>query len=155
MMSGAQPEQTDDDLLAILARSLATSTSLAEAVMHAGRTAFSWRTLDAELATLLQSTPPEELTVRASEDVRHYTFDSGSTVVDVAVEDRNGTLVVRGWIDPPAASTIRLVGSGGAELAVGTADDLGRFRIPVDASGPVRLEIQREPPLQTEWFRLG
>lgn len=160
-MSAREPrdlqELSDDDLLAVLAAALHPDAGLHDAVRAVADAAFSWRTVDVELARLLAEPLVGAATaqLRSTQKGRHYTFDSGNTVVDLAVEDRPGSQLLRGWIDPPAQAIVRVVSSEGTELASCTADELGRFRLAIAATGPVRLEVTRDPLLCTEWFQPG
>lgn len=145
----------DDAPLEQLRTALRPSSELRGSVVQSGIAAFAWRTIDIELAELLAEPPRPLVTTRSPETGRHFTFDSGTTVVDLVIEEHAGSLILRGWIDPATEANVRIVGSDGTEVATCTSDDLGRFRVTAMAHGPVRLEVTRDPLLCTEWFQLG
>jgi hypothetical protein len=113
----------------------------------------TWRTIDAELAELLESSM---LTGVRSDDTDHLTFEAKSargeddpTRIELSLGDRHGMVV--GQITPPAAGDVTLqTGSG---LTAASVDEAGRFTIPTSLRGMFRLRIELigRRPLITSW----
>jgi len=125
---------TDDELLAELAELLRPQLVPPPEVLEAGRLAFGWRDVDAELARLVHDSLVDSdgaATRAADPGPRLLAFESGDVLVELQVEGRR----LVGQVDPPAEVELELRAGGdggpGAVLLTGRADALGRFVLAV------------------------
>ena len=123
--------------------------------------ALGWRRLDADLAELLADSALEAesaaLTRSGGSDGRWLTFRSDELAIDVEIEAEGGAFTMRGQLAPPLSSaTIEVQAADGSVIAASESDELGRFRLTLDARGRVRLRILRPPvaPVETSWLSL-
>ena len=109
----------------------------------AARDAFSWRTIDEELAELTRDSADEEAgaLVRGPGGARQLSFESPRVEIElevVATGDRERRL--EGQLLPPGAATVAVERPGEAGVSV-QADDLGRFVLENLRAGVVRLHV--------------
>ena len=111
-----------------------------ELVDEAARAAFTWRTVDAELAELMRdSAEAEALALRGvGTGPRLLSFESPRVAIEAEVTvlgPRERRLA--GQIVPPLAATV-VFEQGGVRLTA-QADELGRFAFDRVGAGPARL----------------
>ena len=139
-----------DELLELLSGALIAADPVPERVLDGARAAFTWRTIDTELAEIVFDSSRELAGVRSDEANRQLTFRAPGVEIEVMViEDGLRRLV--GQLVPPSVASVELV-VGDAVRAVQT-DRLGRFAFEDLAPGPVRLAV-RDPnggSVQTDW----
>ncbi|MDQ1709921.1 MAG: hypothetical protein QOG49_1306 [Frankiaceae bacterium] len=127
----------DDALLAQLRSALDGHDPVPEPVADAARSAYAWRTIDAELASLAYDSllDDKELAgVRSADSAtRMLTFESADVTVELAVE--RGRII--GQLVPAQAGTVELRHAGGLMSAV--ADEVGRFSFDGVQRGPFSL----------------
>jgi len=131
---------TDDELAAELAAAFADRRAPRE-VTEAAKGLLTWRTIDADLAALVEDSLVDEEPVltRAAERVRSVTFETAATAVVLEIDA--GARRAVGQLDPATAATIELAGTE-PPVSV-TADDLGRFILPLPPAGtPLSLRLQ-------------
>lgn len=109
----------------------------------AARGAFTWRTVDAELADLLRDSADEEAgeLVRGGGGPRQLSFESprlGIELEVVATGPRERRL--EGQLLPPASALVTVERPGEDGLSV-QADELGRFALDGLRAGVVRLHV--------------
>jgi hypothetical protein len=114
-----------------------------ELLDDAARSAFTWRTVDAELADLMRDSAEEEAgaLVRSGRGPRQLSFESprlGIELEVVATGPRERRL--DGQLLPPAAATVTVQRPGEDPLSV-QADELGRFSLDGLKSGVMRLHV--------------
>jgi len=118
----------DDQLLDALRDALTTADEVPQAFVEAGKAAFSWRTIDAELAALTYDSAwntLESLAIRSESAVlRSLTFASDGWTIELELTPD----AVLGQLDPPAAGTVVARADGGT-LATTEVDDLGFFAL--------------------------
>jgi hypothetical protein len=121
---------------------LARADPVPERLNEAARAAFTWRTIDAELAELMRDSAELDagaLALRgAATGPRLLSFESPRVAIEAEVSvtgPRERRLV--GQIVPPVAATVT-VEQGGVRLSV-QADELGRFAFDRLGAGPARL----------------
>jgi len=109
--------------------------------------AYTWRTIDAELAELVFDSLDQPLAVRSSDQPRLLTFRSNDLVVEVELDARN----LVGRVSLPPVEVI--VQHSGGEVTV-TADQLGRFTVRGLEPGPLRLRCRfdGDRSLVTDWI---
>jgi hypothetical protein len=145
---------TDDDLLELLGRALSVTDPVPDEVLAGARAAWTWRTIDEELAMLVFDSASELTGVRSEDTARQLTFRSPGMEIEVMVTDETTRRIV-GQLIPPASFTITLL-VGDAAIAE-TTDRLGRFSFDDVAPGAVRLVVS-DPDgtavVTTEWVLL-
>jgi hypothetical protein len=121
---------------------IARTDPVPERLDDAARAAFTWRTIDAELAELMQDSAEVDeaaLALRgAATGPRLLSFESPRLAIEAEVTvlgPRERRLV--GQIVPPVAASLTLE-QGGVRLTA-QADELGRFAFDRVDAGPVRL----------------
>ena len=149
-----EPRWSDDDaLLADLQEALAQAGAGDDAQLELGRSAFTWRTVDEELAALTYDSLLDEAAVvrGATDGPRSMVFEAGtdSVEVDVLPDRIVGQLV-------PATPGEVVVQSRTQEVARTTADPAGVFSVAVTAPGTlVRFQCRTAGrTLVTEWVRI-
>lgn len=142
----------DNGLLELLGDALRATDPVPAHVLDGARAAFTWRTIDAELAELVFDSSRELAGVRAEESNRQVTFKAPGVEIEVMVIE-NGTRRLVGQLVPPSTKQIELV--GGDSVYTTETDRLGRFTFDELAPGPVRLVVLGEDGahiVQTEWI---
>ena len=145
---------SDDELLALVGRALRTADPVPDRVLEGARAAWTWRTIDEELAELVFDSASELTGVRSEDTARQLTFRAPGMEIEVMVTDQATRRIV-GQLVPPGAFSIRLL-VGDAEWAQ-TTDRLGRFTFEDVAPGPVRMvvaDVTGAPIVTTEWVLL-
>jgi hypothetical protein len=115
-------------------------------LLHSAAGAFTWRTVDAELAELVfDSLVQEPAVVRGTGEPRLLTFQAAALTVEVEVVAEGAARRVIGRLVPasgqlarPAEVEIRF----GDRLLTVTADELGRFTATGPGAGPMRLRCR-------------
>jgi hypothetical protein len=142
---------TDDRLLAMLTDALAAADPVPPSVIEGARAAFTWRTIDTELAELVFDSAHDLAGVRGADENRQITFQAPGVEIEVMVID-DGSRCLVGQLIPPAGMTVELV--AGDTVRSEATDRLGRFTFDDVAPGPVRLVVldtEGERVVQTEW----
>jgi len=102
--------------------------------------AFTWRTIDAELAALTYDSLLDEdrlVGVRGDDGPRQLTFEGPDLTVELEVGD-DGCLV--GQLVPASQAEVEVRWPGSSTTV--QADDLGRFAMPGGRTGPVSLRCR-------------
>lgn len=151
----------DDALLAALGEALRSAGPPTDAAVAAaaGRAAWAWRTVDAELAVaelVLDSAVDDDpaLQREAGDDTRTLVFSRGGTSLEVSVRPGPDGPSLVGQLVPPGPGEVEALGPAGV-LASARADDVGCFTLAPGAPGPVRLRVAAGGAgLVTEWLVL-
>jgi hypothetical protein len=149
--------EDDDRLLEELRAALRAAGSPTPAMREAGAAAFSWRTVDAELAEL-------ETDAGAGSSREDYALardgDSGPSVLrftapSASVELQESDDGWAGMLEPAADGEVTVFGAAGALLETAPIDELGTFFIAPPPGGPVRLRCRTAAvELLTDWCLL-
>jgi hypothetical protein len=145
---------SDDELLELLGRALRAADPVPDQVLHGARAAWTWRTIDQELAELVFDSAAELTGVRSEDTARQLTFRAPGVEIEVMVVDEASRRVV-GQLVPPGVFTVRL--HDGDTEREATSDRLGRFSFDAVAPGPVRLAVtdaEGTHVVTTEWVLL-
>jgi hypothetical protein len=146
---------SDDDLLELVGRALRAADPVPDRVIEGARAAWTWRTIDEELAELVFDSAAELTGVRSEDTARQLTFRAPGMEIEVMVVDEVSRRIV-GQLIPPGTFTVRLLSSD-ERVQEETADRLGRFAFDAVAPGPVRLAVV-DPDgthvVTTEWTLL-
>jgi hypothetical protein len=145
----------DDSLFAALQEALRAREAVPAEFIEAGKNAFAWHNIDAELAQLTYDSIRDadyQASLRAeAASIRALTFTSAHLTVELEVT--GDTLL--GQIIPAQGGMIRVQPRDGGETTV-TADEIGCFSIRPIPSGPFRLYCQTGADLDalTGWITL-
>ncbi len=142
----------DDALLDELRAALQQAGTPTPLMTAAGEAAFSWRSIDAELAVLTEESAAAESAVVRGGSASPRTLEFQGTHLSVEIEEAEAGLV--GQLVPPTPGQITLLGPTG-ELGQATADELGCFTLDHPSGELVRVRCETPSgALITEWFRL-
>lgn len=143
-----QPE--DAALLAELRAATELHDPVPERALAAARAAYTWRTIDAELAELQFDSLVDAAPVRGMAWPRQLSFDTGSAGLEIEVD---GDRIV-GQVVPPAALTITLSRADGTTRTT-DSDDIGHFTFTDVGEGTVRLSAALpDGSITTQWFSI-
>lgn len=144
----------DDELLELVGRALRAAEPVPEHVITGALAAWTWRTIDAELAELVFDSATELTGVRSETMSRQVTFQAPGVEIEVMVIE-NGVRRIVGQLVPPSEVTVQL--TSGDSVAETQTDELGRFTFNDVLPGPVRLAVlgsSGEDVVHTEWVLL-
>ncbi len=144
---------TDDELLALLASALLAAEPVPQSVRVAARAAFTWRSIDEELAALVaDSWERPSVGVRTvDQDERELTFRAPAAEVELLVTGGDSARVV-GQVTAPGPGMAKIEHADGSAEVV-PIDVLGRFALPLLSPGPVRVVLDLPgASLATSWF---
>ncbi|HEY3485246.1 MAG TPA: carboxypeptidase-like regulatory domain-containing protein [Ilumatobacteraceae bacterium] len=144
-------EQTDDEVLALLGDALQHHEPVPDRVLTGARAAFTWRTIDAELAELVFDSALEGAGVRSDDIARQVTFQAPGVEIEVMLID-DGSRRLVGQLVPATEVTVEL--TSGDRVSSAHSDRLGRFGFDDIEPGPVRLTVlgsSGERLVHTEW----
>jgi hypothetical protein len=141
---------TDDQLLAELREAVAEAGQVTDRQREAARAAFTWRTVDAELAELLHDSALESAAVRGDDSARTLSFASGPLTLEVEIDGDT----IMGQVVGAAAESV-LVQRSIADDHPLVVDASGFFRLDGVAPGPVRFVVQAgDWTLTSPWVAL-
>lgn len=130
---------SDDELLAALSQALAATDPVPDRVREAANAAWTWRTIDAELAELTFDSAVMATGSRGEVIDRQLTFRAGDVEIELMVtDDRMGSIAGQLVADAPARA-MRLEWAGRQQSVA--IDELGRFQVRTVPSGPLRLAL--------------
>jgi hypothetical protein len=143
----------DDALQDLLGVALREADPVPEHVLAAARGAWTWRTIDQELAALVFDSATELTGVRDRDAARQLTFQAPGLEIEVMVADPSTRRLV-GQLVPAQPATVVLAGTG-ASLEQ-EADRFGRFSFDVVPAGPVRISVTAPDgsTIATDWVVL-
>lgn len=119
-------------------------------LLQAAVEAYTFRTMDAELADLAFDSLAEPVTVRGGDGPRSLTFSAPAVTVDLEITFTGTAGRVVGQLIPPQHAEIEI--HGGRPVTV-TADSLGRFTCDDVPTGPFSLRCRLAGTvLVTEWI---
>ena len=138
------PDWHDDEkLIEALREAFASADDVPAAFVEAGKSAFAWRTIDAELAALTYDSalePLDAVAVRSESAIlRSLTFASDGWTVEIELTPN----AVLGQLDPPEVGTVTARGDGG-QLVTADIDELGFFVLGPPPTVPYRLVCATE-----------
>ena len=145
---------SDNELLELVGRALRAAEPVPEHAITGALAAWTWRTIDAELAELVFDSATELTGVRSEDTARQVTFQAPGVEIEVMVIDEAARRIV-GQLIPGAEMTVEL--HGGDRVLTTESDHLGRFGFDEVLAGPVRLTIlgaAGEAVVHTEWMLL-
>ena len=147
-------DRDDDQILARLRAGLAQSEPAPPDLRDFASAAFTWGSIDAELASLDYDSVEEEIPagVRSTATARMLSFQAGQWMLDIEFDPVSGRLL--GHISPQASYTVELHTSG-ALFSV-ESDEVGRFEANGVAPGPLSMVLRFADRLtiKTQWVVL-
>ena len=141
----------DEVLLELLRRGLEILDPVPPEVVAAAKAAFTWRTVDAELAEIVFDSHADALVgMRSGGHPRQVTFRAPGIEIEVMVSDEGRKDVV-GQLVPPQEATVELLADG--EVRTERTDRLGRFAFIGVLGGSVRLAVvtSDDARIVTDW----
>jgi hypothetical protein len=142
---------SDDELERELRQAADRFDPLPERARQGAVAAFTWRTVDAELARLAFDSL-ESATVRGPQYSRLFVFETDGLTIEIEVTgDGTGNRRIVGRLSPAQVAEIEC--RCGEQQTSTTTDDLGRFTIEVPPVGAFRLVCRRRGAgaVATEW----
>ena len=145
----------DDELLLRVRQAVQARNAVPPAFVEAGKNAFAWHDIDAELAQLTyDSTEAAGLVAAARSEaasIRALTLTHPRLTIELEVTAES----VLGQIVPVQGATIEVQTQAGAEPAI-SADEIGCFSIQPMPRGPFRLRCRAGPDVDvlTGWITL-
>lgn len=137
---------SDEEILAHLTDLFADDNPPADA-MEAAYAAFGWRTLDADLAQLLEDSQVEVVMFRQGAHARLLTYECAYGAIELGVDEQAFELVVR-----PGAQSVMVHRPWGSSRATLDADGRASGR---EAAGPIRFGVVWEGgSILTPWTTL-
>ena len=133
----------DDVLLAALREALAARDAVPASFVEAGKSAYAWHNIDAELAQLtFDSLRDAELTASTrseSASIRALTFQSARFTIEVEITD--GALL--GQLIPSQGGTAEMQTQAG-HISATSIDEVGCFAIEPKPDSPFQLRVRTE-----------
>jgi hypothetical protein len=147
-------EQDDVGLVWALREAMEARAAVPAELVEATKNAYTWRTIDAELAELTfdSSREPELASTRAeSASIRALTFTSPRLTIEVEVTQNS----LIGQVIPLRAGTLEAQTRDGATTSA-HVDEIGSFSVEPIPPGPFRLRYRNEQGIEvvTGWITL-
>jgi hypothetical protein len=142
-----------DGWLSVVREALQEWSHVPPEVLQAGYAAFTWRTIDAELAELTYDSIAQDSQMVTSRSqhaaLRALSLSSSSLTIELEIEP---TLLM-GQLVPPGPADMVLTLHDGTKTFV-QVDDLGCFTIEPVPEAAFRLQVVGEQSVVTDWIRL-
>lgn len=145
----------DDTLLAHLAAALEAAEAVPRDFVAAGKAAFAWHNIDAELAELAYDSglePEEESFIRAEfASLRAMTYVSRRMAIELEIAAQ----AIQGQVIPPQTGEVRVDVMNGRDI-INPIDEVGAFTIRPVPAAPFRLHCRTDEGgnVITDWIRL-
>jgi hypothetical protein len=149
-------ESADDALLAELSAAVAAHDPVPASLLDAAKASLTWRTIDAELASLAFDSNVDESPVLVrgpASDEQLLTFETAELAVDLQVSKRGAGRRLVGQIAPAGVAEIEVRTGSGVVVTI-TSDELGRVPAVDVPAGSLSLRILRAGetnPIVTDW----
>jgi hypothetical protein len=146
-------DRSDDELVRRLARAAAVHDPVPPELLTFAGEAFTWRTVDAELAELVaDSLETAGAGLRGGSDVRLLTFTAGDRQLDVELLTEGASHRLVGELTPPQPARVLVEHAGGTSTE--ETDELGRFLLADVPPGRFRLRCEPAdgPAVVTPWL---
>jgi hypothetical protein len=122
-----------------------------ESVVNAARECFTWRTIDAELAELIDDSVLTPSAIRGHGDTRLLTFEASEVTIVVEVTELDGLRKLIGQVVPAGPRRLEVRHRDGVVSA--DVDEMGRFTAVTVPAGPVSIACacQENSSVVTSW----
>ena len=144
----------DEQLLAALGEAMRARQAVPEWFVEAGKNAYAWHNIDAELAQLTYDSSRDEDTVAAvrseAASIRALTFTSARLSIELEVAESS----LLGQVIPPQAGTLEVHTTAGVTSS--PVDEIGCFVVDPIPSSPFRLRCRTQDgaDVLTGWITL-
>lgn len=129
----------EEELQNLLEKALEVADPVPDHVTEAAKAAYTWRTIDAELAELVYDSEGQEpVGVRGGDATRQVTFRAPGIEVEIMVIAEGRRRLV-GQLVPPQEATVEL--RHGETVHDTATDRLGRFGFDSVPTGPVQVAV--------------
>jgi len=130
---------SDDGLARIVADAVRQHDPVPRAVVDAAKAAYTWRTIDDELAELVYDSSEAGLVgVRAGATARQLTFRAAGVEIEVMVAETGERRLV-GQVVPPQQASVEVRTDAGVSAM--DTDELGRFSAGLGDAGRIQVAI--------------
>lgn len=131
----------DDELIGELSRAAELGDPVPPHLVDAGVAAYTFRTIDAELAALVfdSAAAGNEQLVRGERPARMLSFETADLTIEVEIIPQGEAIHLVGQILPPAVVQVDVCQPG--IVSTGTTDGLGRFNMILPTPGPFQLSL--------------
>jgi hypothetical protein len=156
-MMDAGGRAPEDEVLELLRGALRGEDGPPDDVVRAAKEAWTWRTIDAELAALTYDSALDEEAragVRGVATARTLSFGDGHLIIEIELTEADDDhLRLEGQVAPATGAGVAVERVDGRPTVQLRTDDLGRFHADRLDVGVVRLRIDHgERTLVTDWF---
>ena len=142
----------DEELLGMLEQALSRRAEVPPEIVAAAKSAYTWRTIDVELAQLTYDSTCHYAPMRAeAASIRALTFASAHLSIELEVMDDS----LFGKVVPAQAASVEVYASTDPETAIPT-DEIGCFVIRPIPRSPFRLRCRAAAKIDvlTGWLTL-
>jgi hypothetical protein len=143
---------TDDELLAELRDALQEAHDVPDSFVAAGKAAFTWRTVDADLAVLARDSSALAGTRTESATIRSMTFVAAALTIEIEVMAD----AIAGQLVPPQSARIEVQHRDGT-LRTTATDEVGWFSVGLPRRGTafrIRVTLPDHTSVMTPWVNL-
>jgi hypothetical protein len=149
-------QDRDDGVLEALARAVQAVDPVPPEVLFAAKEAFTWRSIDEELAMLTFDSLVDAVAGVRGSGPRAVTFEAGEVVIEIEVGEQGTSRSLTGQVVAEDLSEVELHVPTTARPIPVEVDRSGRFRTGAVPAGPIRLRCRlgdegRRRILTTEW----
>lgn len=152
--AGSNPDDADEGvLLAELRQLTAMIDPVPPEAVAAARSAFAWRTMDAELAELASEISADAMSagVRGTAVPTLLTFEATGLTIELEVLEITAGRRLLGQLVPPGPGAVEVRHRGGVVRV--PVDEVGRFSADEVAAGPLSLRCSTATAVvETDWF---
>jgi hypothetical protein len=143
----------DEELLAALRESIRARLAVPPEFINAGKNAYAWHNIDAELAQLTYDSTRDAARSMRSEKASIRALSFTSVHVSIELEVTEDSLL--GQVIPPRSGTIEVQPKAGSTLSV-PVDEIGCFAVDPLPASPFRLRLRTEDgtDVLTGWVTL-
>lgn len=153
-------EREDAELEEELRRAAARFDPVPGELVRAAIEAFTWRTIDAELAELVFDSladQDEMSLVRGPQQRRMLSFEADGLTIDLEVTRTSSSRGLVGQLIPARQASVEI--RVGASVVTVDVDELGRFRAEAVPAGPMSLRCSAAPAepgtaVVTDWVSI-
>ena len=158
-------DDAQEDVAEALRSLFARIDPVPEGVTEAGKAAYAWRRIDAELAELLADSAIDAESLALARGggapVRSVSFGVGELIIDLEIQVDRPDRTILGQLSPPFNAHVEIYRAGHRAPINSDADSLGRFRARLPEGGPIRLRIASiqpgggpSAPIETSWIAI-
>jgi hypothetical protein len=147
MVAGGTSHGRDDELMEVLNHALGTAEPVPAEVVAGAKAAWTWRTIDAELAALSYDSLLDDRAlagVRGTDTLRALSFEASGLLIEIEVADDGDRRSLTGQLvpgPPGGAGELSIEWVDGRPPVSMAVDHVGRFAADRVPGGVVRLRL--------------